>query len=143
MHHVQCNSVEDPDNQNIPFLAVDSQHLGQFYSSYHHKYITTDDAARTLVSIQHILFYPILQYSCSLHGTSLHPWHSAGGQESQSGSQCSGGGHACRFWTWLILLLSSFKLGSWQERVLYATAAHAGFDRFCSTAFQPILVGCY
>lgn len=63
VHHVVCNSVEhDPDIQHLPVFAVSDKifNKGGFFSTYHKKRFDIDFFARFLVSIQHLLFYPVM-----------------------------------------------------------------------------------
>jgi len=61
VHHVVCNSIEnDPDIQHMPIFAVDKGIFGRFFSSYHQRWVVTDDAARALVQWQHLLYLPIM-----------------------------------------------------------------------------------
>lgn len=61
VHHVVCNSIEnDPDIQHMPALAVDKEIFGKFESSFHRRWVETDDVARALVSWQHVLYYPLM-----------------------------------------------------------------------------------
>lgn len=63
VHHVVTNSVEhDPDIQHLPFLAVNEKifNKGGFWSTYHKKRFDIDFFARFLVSIQHVLLYPVM-----------------------------------------------------------------------------------
>jgi len=61
VHHCACNSVEcDPDIQHMPVLAVSSKYFNSVYSLYHQRRLTYDAAAKFLVSIQHLTFYPLM-----------------------------------------------------------------------------------
>jgi len=62
-HHVACNAIEhDPNIQHMPMLAITSKifRRARFWDSYHHKWVGMDDAARLLVSYQHLFFYPLM-----------------------------------------------------------------------------------
>ena len=61
-HHVVCNAVEhDPNIQHMPLLAVTPQIFAKpFWDTYHKKVVAMDFIARTLVSYQHIFFYPLM-----------------------------------------------------------------------------------
>lgn len=61
VHHIVTNSPEhDPDNQHLPFLAVNHRFFRSLYSSYHHKVMKYDLPARYITSIQAWLYYPIM-----------------------------------------------------------------------------------
>jgi len=62
-HHVVCNAVEhDPNIQHMPMLCVTDKifRRPRFWDTYHHKWVGMDDAARFLVSYQHLFFYPLM-----------------------------------------------------------------------------------
>lgn len=60
-HHIFPNSIDwDPDIQHLPFLSIDSKILSGFYSFYHKKEFVFDFIARCFISVQHILFLPIM-----------------------------------------------------------------------------------
>jgi len=62
-HHVVCNAVEhDPNIQHMPMLAITPKIFdkGPFWDTYHKKTVGMDFIARTLVSYQHIFFYPLM-----------------------------------------------------------------------------------
>ncbi|SPO01320.1 probable delta 8-sphingolipid desaturase [Cephalotrichum gorgonifer] len=61
VHHIVTNSPEhDPDNQHLPFLAVNHRFFRSLYSTYHHKVMKYDLAAQYITSIQAWLYYPIM-----------------------------------------------------------------------------------
>ncbi|MBE3047879.1 acyl-CoA desaturase [Candidatus Bathyarchaeota archaeon] len=61
VHHIVTNSPEhDPDNQHMPFLAVNHRFFKSLYSTYHHKVMKYDMAARAITSIQAWLYYPLM-----------------------------------------------------------------------------------
>jgi fatty acid desaturase len=62
VHHVATNSVEhDPDIQHMPVFAVSEPLLQEpFWSTYHKKQFAVDLVTRSLVSVQHLLFYPVM-----------------------------------------------------------------------------------
>jgi delta8-fatty-acid desaturase len=61
IHHIVTNSPEhDPDNQHLPFLAVNQRFLGNIFSTYHERIIPYDDFAKRLVPYQKYFYYPIL-----------------------------------------------------------------------------------
>jgi delta8-fatty-acid desaturase len=63
VHHIVTNAPEhDPDNQHLPFLAVNHRFLGSLFSSYHERPMPYDSAARFLVPYQAYLYYPILMF---------------------------------------------------------------------------------
>lgn len=61
VHHIVTNSPEhDPDNQHLPFLAVNHRFFRSLYSSYHKKVMKYDVFARNITRIQAWLYYPIM-----------------------------------------------------------------------------------
>lgn len=61
IHHIVTNSPEhDPDNQHLPFLAVNQRFLGSLFSTYHERIMPYDDFAKLLVPYQKYLYYPVL-----------------------------------------------------------------------------------
>ncbi|OJJ42521.1 hypothetical protein ASPZODRAFT_155213 [Penicilliopsis zonata CBS 506.65] len=61
VHHLVTNSPEhDPDNQHLPFLAVNHRFLGSLFSSYHERLMPYTAFAQRLVPYQAYLYYPIL-----------------------------------------------------------------------------------
>lgn len=61
VHHLVCNSVEhDPDIQHMPIFAVTNKIFGRFFSTYHQRWVETDEAARWLLTVQHWLYYPVM-----------------------------------------------------------------------------------
>ncbi|RAL03512.1 fatty acid/sphingolipid desaturase [Aspergillus ibericus CBS 121593] len=63
VHHTVTNLPEhDPDNQHLPFLAVNHRFLGNLFSSYHERLMPYTKAARCLVPYQAYLYYPVLMF---------------------------------------------------------------------------------
>ncbi|KAJ5091426.1 hypothetical protein NUU61_006296 [Penicillium alfredii] len=61
VHHLVTNSPEhDPDNQHLPFLAVNHRFLGSLFSTYHERLMPYTALAKRLVPYQAYLYYPIL-----------------------------------------------------------------------------------
>jgi delta8-fatty-acid desaturase len=61
VHHIATNSPEhDPDNQHLPFLAVNQRFLGSLFSTYHERLMAYDEVAQFLVPFQKYLYYPLL-----------------------------------------------------------------------------------
>lgn len=61
VHHVVTNSKHyDCDVQYIPVFAVNNQLLTSFFSHYHQRIFEFGKFARLLLSVQHILFFPIM-----------------------------------------------------------------------------------
>ena len=62
IHHINPNCIEcDPDIQHLPLFAVADEILGSgFYSIFHKRWMKADYVALKLISVQHILFYPIM-----------------------------------------------------------------------------------
>ena len=63
VHHIITNAPEhDPDNQHLPFLAVNHRFLGNIFSTCHERLLPYDKAAQLLVQYQSYLYYPILMF---------------------------------------------------------------------------------
>ncbi|PWY64786.1 fatty acid/sphingolipid desaturase [Aspergillus sclerotioniger CBS 115572] len=63
VHHTVTNLPEhDPDNQHLPFFAVNHRFLGNLFSSYHERLMPYTNAARFLVAYQAYLYYPVLMF---------------------------------------------------------------------------------
>lgn len=61
VHHIATNSPEhDPDNQHLPFLAVNQRFLGNLFSTYHQRIMKYDKVAQFLVPYQKYIYYPLL-----------------------------------------------------------------------------------
>lgn len=61
VHHSVPNAFKsDPDIQHLPVFAVTTQYFKSVWSTYHNKIMTFDPIAKSLVSYQHYLFYPIM-----------------------------------------------------------------------------------
>jgi sphingolipid 8-(E)-desaturase len=61
VHHIVTNSPEhDPDNQHLPFFAVNHRFLGNLFSTYHERPMWYDAAAKALVPYQAWLYFPVL-----------------------------------------------------------------------------------
>eukprot|EP01060_Flectonema_neradi_P028112 TRINITY_DN3782_c1_g1_i1.p1 TRINITY_DN3782_c1_g1~~TRINITY_DN3782_c1_g1_i1.p1 ORF type:complete len:466 (+),score=82.72 TRINITY_DN3782_c1_g1_i1:41-1438(+) len=73
VHHIVTNSIQgDPDIQYLPLFAVDSRMIKGFYSIYHKTRFVFDAAARYLVSMQHILYIPVM--ALARHNLYLQSW---------------------------------------------------------------------
>ncbi|GLA25620.1 hypothetical protein AnigIFM63326_002361 [Aspergillus niger] len=63
VHHIVTNAPEhDPDNQHLPFFAVNHRFLGNLFSSYHERLMPYTRAASRLVAYQAYLYYPVLMF---------------------------------------------------------------------------------
>ncbi|KAL4893501.1 fatty acid desaturase [Aspergillus ambiguus] len=63
VHHLVTNSPEhDPDNQHLPFLAVNHRFLGSLFSTYHERLMPYTRIAQRLVPYQAYLYYPLLMF---------------------------------------------------------------------------------
>ncbi|KAB8217256.1 fatty acid desaturase-domain-containing protein [Aspergillus novoparasiticus] len=63
VHHIVTNAPEhDPDNQHLPFLAVNHRFLGNIFSTYHERLLAYDKFAKALVPYQAYLYYIILLF---------------------------------------------------------------------------------
>jgi len=61
VHHIVTNSPEhDPDNQHLPFLAVNLRFLGNIFSSYHERILAYDKFAQFMIPYQKYVYYPLL-----------------------------------------------------------------------------------
>jgi delta8-fatty-acid desaturase len=61
IHHVVTNALEhDPDNQHLPFLAVNHRFLGNIFSTYHERILAYDAVAKFMVPYQAYMYYPLL-----------------------------------------------------------------------------------
>ncbi|KAH8895391.1 fatty acid/sphingolipid desaturase [Thozetella sp. PMI_491] len=61
VHHIVTNAPEhDPDNQHLPFLAVNHRFLGGLFSTYHNRPMLYDSVAEFLVPYQPYLYYFIM-----------------------------------------------------------------------------------
>jgi acyl-lipid Delta6-acetylenase / acyl-lipid (9-3)-desaturase len=122
VHHVVCNSIEnDPDNQHLPVFAVDKEYFGQFKSSYHQKFFSFDFAARTLVSYQHFLYYPVMavaRINLYIQGILLLA------SKEKIEHKALEIGTLFLFFGWFGTMLT-YCLNSWQERVAYVALSHS------------------
>ncbi|KNG88755.1 fatty acid desaturase [Aspergillus nomiae NRRL 13137] len=63
VHHIVTNAPEhDPDNQHLPFLAVNHRFLGNLFSTYHERLLAYNKVAQALVPYQAYLYYIILLF---------------------------------------------------------------------------------
>jgi delta8-fatty-acid desaturase len=61
VHHIVTNAPEhDPDNQHLPFLAVNQRFLSSLFSTFHERFMAYDMIAQLLVPWQKYMYYPIL-----------------------------------------------------------------------------------
>jgi delta8-fatty-acid desaturase len=61
VHHIVTNAPEhDPDNQHLPFLAVNQRFLSSLFSTFHERLMAYDKIAQLLVPWQKYMYYPIL-----------------------------------------------------------------------------------
>jgi len=122
VHHVVCNSIEnDPDNQHLPIFAVDKKYFGKFFSTYHQKYFSTDYFARTMVSYQHFLYYPVMmvaRINLYIQGILLLA------SKEKIEHRALEIGTLCLFFGWFGTMLA-YCLNSWQERLAYIGMSHA------------------
>ena len=122
VHHVVCNSIEnDPDNQHLPIFAVDKKYFGKFFSTYHQKYFSTDFFARTMVSYQHLLYYPVMmvaRINLYIQGILLLA------SKEKVEHRALEIGTLCLFFGWFGTMLA-YCLNSWQERFAYIGMSHA------------------
>lgn len=73
-HHVTTNSEEyDPDIQYLPIFAINKKACRDYFSFYHSRIFKFDSAAKVLVSLQHLLYLPILSVArFNLYALSWH-----------------------------------------------------------------------
>jgi len=121
VHHVVCNSIEnDPDIQHLPVFALDEGMFGKFFSTYHQRWMTTDSAARFMVSYQHYMYYPVMALArFNLYAQSYLLLLSKEKVEHRAWEL----GSLLFFSTWFSLMVT-FALGSWRERVAYCLLSH-------------------
>jgi len=63
VHHIVTNEPDhDPDIQHVPFFAIDQRFFQSRYSTYYDHIMTYDAFAQLMVSMQHILYYPVLAF---------------------------------------------------------------------------------
>ncbi|KAE8387981.1 fatty acid desaturase [Aspergillus alliaceus] len=63
VHHIVTNAPEhDPDNQHLPFFAVNHRFLGSLFSTYHERFMSYDAVGQFLVPYQAYLYYPVLMF---------------------------------------------------------------------------------
>lgn len=63
VHHIVTNAPEhDPDNQHLPFFAVNHRFLGSLFSTYHERLMSYDAVGKYLVRYQAFLYYPVLMF---------------------------------------------------------------------------------
>jgi fatty acid desaturase/predicted heme/steroid binding protein len=121
-HHIVCNSIEnDPDNQHLPVFAPDKEYFGRFFSSFHQKYFSFDLLSKTLVSYQHLVFYPIMMFArFNLYIQSILFLISKEKINHKTLEMTT----LCVFYFWYSCILTCC-MGSWQERVFYIALSHA------------------
>lgn len=128
IHHVVTNAPEhDPDNQHLPFLAVNHRFLGSLWSTYHQRFMPYDAMAKALVPIQAYLYYPILMFGrFNLYVQSLlfllqgqgprkgaawwHRWYELAG--------------ICIFWYWFAYLLVYRLIPTGWDRFVFVMISH-------------------
>ena len=73
-HHVTTNSEDyDPDIQYLPIFAINTKACRDYFSFYHQRVFKFDAAAKLLVSLQHLLYLPILSLArFNLYALSWH-----------------------------------------------------------------------
>ncbi|KAB8230868.1 fatty acid desaturase [Aspergillus alliaceus] len=63
VHHIVTNAPEhDPDNQHLPFLAVNHRFLSSIFSTYHDRPLPYTSVAKSLVPYQAYTYYIILLF---------------------------------------------------------------------------------
>jgi len=123
-HHTLTNSVtHDPDIQHLPFMAVSKEFFKSLFSLYHHRTLKFDSFAKTFVSIQHWMFYPIMSLArFNLYAQSF--IHNIVGPGSKFPSRQKVELISLAiFWTWFSGLLMLTE--SWSQLLVFLLMSHA------------------
>lgn len=128
VHHIVTNAPEhDPDNQHLPFLAVNHRFLSSIFSTYHDCPLPYTSVAKSLVPYQAYTYYVILlfgrfnlylqSYLFLFKGQGprqgLAKWHRY--------FEIAG---VAIFWTWFGYLLLYKSLPDTPTRVIYLLLSH-------------------
>ncbi|KAI0274715.1 delta 8-sphingoloid desaturase protein [Gloeopeniophorella convolvens] len=123
VHHVVTNHPShDPDVQHLPFFAITPAFFKSLYSSYYKRELTFDAFSRSVIAVQHRLFYAIMSlarfnlYRLSYH----HLWITRNEPSKARGGR----------WVWWLEVLSICGFlywyggvlcgcGSWQKGLMY------------------------
>ena len=123
-HHVVCNAVEhDPNIQHMPMLAITDKifRRPRFWDTYHGKWVGMDAVARTLVSYQHLLFYPLMAVGrWNLYVQGLIYLISARDKIHYRKTELGG---ICIFFAWMIGV--AYQMPTWPEKVAWVMVSHA------------------
>ena len=121
-HHMVCNSIEgDADIQHLPLLCCNPKILEKpFYSLWHKTwYDASGIATRSLLRVQHILFYPVILLF-GRYNLYAQSWGHVLRGRSRTPLRESGG--LLLFAVGVACLLSL--LPSWQGRCLFVLVSH-------------------
>lgn len=121
VHHVVTNHPEhDPDIQHLPVFAVSKRFFDNVFSTYHQRILKFDAAAAVLVSIQHILYYPIMAVGrFNLYAQSFLFVLNKNRQVMWRPAEIAG---LLFFWAWYSFMLSY--IPTWKLRALYVLTSH-------------------
>ncbi|KAI3643577.1 hypothetical protein MP228_013132 [Amoeboaphelidium protococcarum] len=125
VHHIVTNDPEhDPDIQHLPVFAVCTKLFNSLYSSFYERVMEFDVVARTLVSMQHYLYYPIMTFGrFNLYANSLSfllNFKTNDGRKLRWLELCG----MAFFWTWFGYFLVGHIQG-WGLRLMFLYLSHA------------------
>lgn len=122
VHHIVTNSPEhDPDNQHLPFFAVNHRFLGNIFSTYHERLLPYNAIAKFLVPYQAWLYYPVL----TLGRFNLYI------QSFLFLFQGQGPRHGQAWWHRYFEILGTLIFWYWFGYLLLYTSIPTPFSRFC------------
>ncbi|RXK35071.1 delta8-fatty-acid desaturase [Tremella mesenterica] len=122
IHHLVTNHPEhDPDIQHIPFFAISKDFFSSLWSTYYKRVMAFDIFSKTLISVQHRLYYIVLSLArFNLYALSYvylfgpKPKHDAFWRYELLG--------VAFFWVYFGAMLRS--LPSWKMRLAYLLVSH-------------------
>ncbi|ORX41222.1 fatty acid desaturase-domain-containing protein [Kockovaella imperatae] len=122
IHHLVPNELEhDPDIQHIPFFAISKQFFGDLWSSYYKRIMAFDAASKTLISIQHRLYYIVLSLArVNLYVLSYS--YLLGPKPRRNLMWATEMMGVAMFWTYFGSMIRH--LPSWQMRLAYILVSH-------------------
>ncbi|KAF5859163.1 Delta 8 Fatty Acid Desaturase [Aspergillus alliaceus] len=128
VHHIVTNAPEhDPDNQHLPFLAVNHRFLSSIFSTYHDRPLPYTAVAKSLVPYQAYTYYIILLFGrFNLYLQSyLFLFKGQGPRQGPAKwhryFEIAG---VAIFWTWFGYLLLYKSLPDTPTRILYLLLSH-------------------
>ncbi|KAJ3194111.1 hypothetical protein HK101_003447 [Irineochytrium annulatum] len=120
VHHIVTNHPEhDPDIQHMPFLAVTARFAESLHSTYYKRTMDFDALARTMVPLQHYLFYVLLCFG--RFNLYVNSWQHVLGKGAVPHRRLEMAGLVF-FLIWYGSLMS--RLGSWQLVVAHIMVSH-------------------